>query len=94
MRGSATSRSANFLWGGGAGDRTRTYDPIITNGMARRGFTLCLQWVMFSKNVYFENVPRICRWCQWRESNPRPIAYEAIALPLSYTGTETLLWTY
>jgi hypothetical protein len=27
-------------------------------------------------------------WSQWRESNPRPIDYKSIALPLSYTGSE------
>ena len=27
-------------------------------------------------------------WSQWRESNPRPIDYKSIALPLSYTGSK------
>src|SRR6185503_214805 len=27
-----------------------------------------------------------CNWCRWRDLNPRPPAYEADALPLSYTG--------
>src|SRR5690242_19844302 len=29
--------------------------------------------------------PRV-EWCRWRDLNPRPPAYEADALPLSYTG--------
>src|SRR5262249_33480241 len=28
-------------------------------------------------------------WCRWRDLNPRPPAYEADALPLSYTGTRS-----
>ena len=28
------------------------------------------------------------RWCQRRELNPRPKAYESSALPLSYSGTK------
>ena len=27
-------------------------------------------------------------WCQGRESNPRPKAYESSALPLSYPGDD------
>jgi hypothetical protein len=34
---------------------------------------------------------RILNWCQRRESNPRPTAYESAALPLSYSGTKYLL---
>ncbi len=29
-------------------------------------------------------------WCQWEESNFRPRAYESPALPLSYTGTDSV----
>ena len=28
----------------------------------------------------------LMEWCRWRDLNPRPPAYEADALPLSYTG--------
>ena len=32
------------------------------------------------------------KWCQRRESNPRPRAYESPALPLSYAGTGWPRW--
>jgi hypothetical protein len=43
-------------------------------------------------NVFrvFIVVARFCRWCQRRESNPRPKAYESSALPLSYSGVEAV----
>jgi hypothetical protein len=31
-------------------------------------------------------------WSRRRESNPRPITYEAIALPLSYSGAAKSLY--
>ena len=31
------------------------------------------------------------RMCRWRELNPRPLAYEATALPLSYNGKSCFL---
>src|SRR5437667_113368 len=43
--------------------------------------------------VLGERLVHICsvwhgwRWCQRRELNPRPKAYESSALPLSYSGT-------
>ncbi len=30
------------------------------------------------------------KWCQRRDLNPRPKAYESSALPLSYSGTISL----
>ena len=40
------------------------------------------------------HLPRYCNpcggWCQRRELNPRPKAYESSALPLSYSGNDAV----
>ena len=39
----------------------------------------------------FQRVSAVFEWCQRRDLNPRPKAYESSALPLSYSGTSGLL---
>ena len=39
------------------------------------------------RNAYLAGLEEGGKWCQRRELNPRPRAYESPALPLSYSGT-------
>jgi hypothetical protein len=41
----------------------------------------------------FSGFPRRKSWCQRRDLNPRPKAYESSALPLSYSGTTNLRYS-